>query len=219
MLTACNSAPSLKLAIRMGGVMLCGMLLAACATQPKQVTMSEPTLVSAEPVKLAPSPEAQQQFATAMATLHAGQTEQAKQQLQQLTVAYPDLAAPVLNLGLIELNVQHYDQAIVYFQQALQRDSELAAAHNFLGVCYRNLGKFQEAEAAYQAAIQADANYADAHLNLGVLYDLYLQQPEQALQEYESYQALQSEPDEKVASWIKEVGRRAKRKAAQGASS
>ena len=54
-------------------------------------------------------------------------------------------------------------------------------AGNELGIVERKLGKFAEAEAAYQRTIAAEPNYAPAHLNLGVLYDLYLAQPQKAL--------------------------------------
>ena len=38
--------------------------------------------------------------------------------------------------------------------------------------------------------VQIDPNYAIAYLNLGVLCDLYLQQPQRALEAYERYLAL-----------------------------
>ena len=61
------------------------------------------------------------------------------------------------------------------------------AAFNQLGIVYRKLGRFKEADDAYQRAVQIDPNYAIAYLNLGVLCDLYLQQPQRALEAYERY--------------------------------
>jgi hypothetical protein len=42
-------------------------------------------------------------------------------------------------------------------------------------------------------------------LNLGVLCDLYLQQPERALEAFERYLSLAGTPDEKVSAWVKEL--------------
>lgn len=84
----------------------------------------------------------------------------------------------------------------------------LTNAQNNLGVVYRQLGKFKQAESAYQAALNADPDNAKAHLNLGILYDVYLQQPAQALAQYERYQALSKEKDKEVALWIADLKRR-----------
>jgi tetratricopeptide (TPR) repeat protein len=69
------------------------------------------------------------------------------------------------------------------------------------------LGKFGEAEAAYQHAIAAEPDYAPAHLNLGMLYDLYLAQPQKALDEYERYMAIVGE-NKQVAGWMIELRKR-----------
>lgn len=160
------------------------------------------------PALMAIPAEAQQQFDQALLLIKDGQTAAATRQLQQLAAAYPAFAGPLVNLGLLELKAGRHAAAADLFEQALKRDAGSAAAHNFLGVSYRYLGRFKEAEAAYQAAIAADEQYPAAHLNLGVLYDLYLQQPELALRQYERYQSLLNAPDAKVAGWIKEVGSR-----------
>lgn len=62
-----------------------------------------------------------------------------------------------------------YDQAINYFQRALELKSTYAWAHAHLGASYRDLGNFNEALAALGKAIELDPNYAWAHANLGLL--------------------------------------------------
>ncbi len=79
---------------------------------------------------------------------------------------------------------------------------------NELGITERGLGKFADAEAAYQRAIAADPNYAPAHLNLGVLYDLYLGQPQKALDEFERYIGIAGE-NKQVDGWMVELRKRA----------
>ena len=88
-----------------------------------------------------------------------------------------------------------------------------APAMTGLALAYRNTGRFALAESAYRSALQADPAYAPAMLNLGVLLDLYLQRPAAALEQYLAYQAKLSQPDERVAAWIKEVEIRAGREA------
>jgi len=80
-------------------------------------------------------------------------------------------------------------------------------AGNELGIVERRLGKFAEAEAAYQRTIAAEPNYAPAHLNLGVLYDLYLAQPQKALDEFERYIEIAGE-NKQVAGWVVELRKR-----------
>ena len=53
------------------------------------------------------------------------------------------------------------------------------------------------------------------YLNLGVLCDLYLQQPERALEAYERYLALAATPDEKVNGWVTELKKRLGQRAAR----
>ncbi len=78
-----------------------------------------------------------------------------------------------------------------------------------LGLAYRHTGRFPLAEQAYRSALAADPLYGPALLNLGVLLDIYLQQPGQALAQYETYQSTLVEPDPGVARWIIEVRTRA----------
>jgi tetratricopeptide (TPR) repeat protein len=90
-------------------------------------------------------------------------------------------------------------------QSALERKADSAPAYNQLGIVYRKQGRFKESDEAYTRAVQVDPSYANAYLNLGVLCDLYLQQPQRALEAFERYLSLTSAPDEKVNGWVKEL--------------
>ena len=93
------------------------------------------------------------------------------------------------------------------FKAALERNPNSAVAENELGIAERKLGKFTEAEAAYRRTIATDPNYAAAYLNLGVLYDLYLSEPQKALEQYEHYLTLAGE-NKQVAGWVIELRKR-----------
>ncbi len=83
-----------------------------------------------------------------------------------------------------------------------------AAVQTRLGIVQRLQGRFKEAQATYEQALTSDPNYAPAVLSLGVLYDLYLQDPQRALESYERYQQMSENSDKGVANWIAELKRR-----------
>jgi tetratricopeptide (TPR) repeat protein len=93
------------------------------------------------------------------------------------------------------------------FRQAAAAVPANPVAENELGIVERRLGKFSDAEAAYRMALEAQPDFAPAHLNLGVLYDLYLDQPQQALEQYERYMAIAGD-DKQVAGWVAELRKR-----------
>jgi tetratricopeptide (TPR) repeat protein len=90
---------------------------------------------------------------------------------------------------------------------AVQTNPANLQAGNELGIVERRLGKFADAEAAYQHTIAADPTYAPAHLNLGVLYDLYLAEPQKALDEFERYIELAGQ-NKQVDGWVVELRKR-----------
>ena len=98
-------------------------------------------------------------------------------------------------------------EAETAFNAALARNPSNAVAANELGIALRRQGKFPQAEAAYQRTITADPNYAPAYLNLGVLYDLYLGEPQKALDSFEHYIQLAGE-NKQVAGWVVELRKR-----------
>lgn len=139
--------------------------------------------------------------------MKAGRNTDAELELKQLAVAYPQFAGPEVNLGLLYLRDSRLPEAEAAFNAALERSPTNAVAGNELGIVLRRQGKFAEAEAAYQRTIASDPNYAPAHLNLGVLYDLYLAQPQKALDEFQRYLEIAGE-NKQVAGWVVELRKR-----------
>jgi tetratricopeptide (TPR) repeat protein len=131
----------------------------------------------------------------------------AELEFKQLTVAYPQFAGPQLNLGLMYLHDSRLPEAEAAFKAALQVTPTNPIAGDELGIVERKLGKFADAEAAYLRAIAAEPNYAPAHLNLGVLYDLYLSEPQKALEQFERYIEIAGE-NKQVAGWVIELRKR-----------
>jgi tetratricopeptide (TPR) repeat protein len=147
------------------------------------------------------------QYAEALRLMKSGRNSDAEPELKDLVVGYPQLTGPRLNLGLLYLHDSRLPEAEAALKSVLELKPTDAVAGNGLGIVERKLGKFAEAEAAYQHTIAAEPNYAPAHLNLGVLYDLYLAQPQKALDELERYIEIAGE-NKQVAGWVVELRKR-----------
>jgi tetratricopeptide (TPR) repeat protein len=202
------------------------LLLVACqGGAPKPAPQPQQPVVEAAPqsadettstTEAAPSPEPvlvdfnQQLYERALVELKKGDTEEALTLLTRVSRDAPDKPRLFTNLGLAHFRLQQSERAEQAFLEAVARNPDDAVAHNHLGILQRRKGQFQEALGHYQRAIEIDDDYARAHLNLGILFDLYLQDLEKALQQYQQYQALASEENALVDGWIVDIERRLK---------
>ncbi len=201
------------------------VLLAACQSTPRaEAPVDSPVSPAADshaagatpgtgaPMGAAPSdasiPErAAQQYADALKLMRSGRTGDAELEFKQLALAYPQFSGPDVNLGLIYLQGSRLSDAEAAFKAALDRNPANAMAGNELGIVERKMGKFTEAEVAYQRSIASAPDYAPAYLNLGVLYDLYLSEPQKALDQFEHYLQLAGE-NKQVSGWVVELRKR-----------
>lgn len=196
------------------------LMLAACSSAPEQSAKTNKTATKQEasgdaagaaataPVEEPLPPQAVQQFDQAVVHMSAGDVATAEREFRALADAYPTYSGPLLNLGILQVKAGRFEDAEKTLRGAVERNADNAQAFNQLGIVYRKLGRFKDADSAYQRAVQIDPNYAIAYLNLGVLCDLYLQQPQRALEAYERYLALAGAPDEKVNGWVTELKKR-----------
>lgn len=205
------------------GVALLSLVMSGCGMMPTFGSKSEETTAGA-PAKSskrgkgeeaggavaepALPPQAVQQFDKAVSAMSAGDFAAAEQGFRALATAYPTYSGPLLNLGILHAKAGKLEEAQKEISDAIARNGNNAAAYNQLGIVHRKLGRFKDADEAYSRAVQIDPNYALAYLNLGVLCDLYLQEPERALEAYERYLSLASAPDAKVTAWVTELKKR-----------
>jgi Flp pilus assembly protein TadD len=197
-------------------------LLAACqgvpqpAPQPEPVIVAQPQLPApsaaeaAVPAVAEPIDVNQQRYQQALATLKSGDADRALALLLTLSEDAPDKPYLFTNLGLAYFRLQRAELAEQAFTEAVARNPNDAVAHNHLGILLRRKGQFQDALAQYQRAIEIDADYAGAHLNLGILFDLYLQDLDKALQQYQKYRSLTDAQSAQVDGWIVDIERRLK---------
>ena len=191
---------------------LLGLLLSGCGSAPTDSDSKQEQgaaeAAAGVPAELVLPPEAVQQFDRAVQAMSSGDLATAEQGFRSLATAYPSYSGPLLNLGILHTRAGKLDEAERAIRDAIARNGNNAAAFNQLGIVQRKQGKFQEANDAYTRAVQIDPNYALAWLNLGVLCDLYLQEPQRALEAYERYLSTASSPDAKVNGWVTELKKR-----------
>ena len=144
----------------------------------------------------------------ALAAMESGDWLGAQLELEQLIAEFPVFPGPYVNLAIALRQEARATEAEAALEQALAIAPDHPAANNELGMLARKRGDFAEAEAAYRRAIDSDPGYSLAHYNLGVLLDLYLRRESEALEQYETYQALVPSPDEEVGRWVVDLRRR-----------
>ena len=81
-----------------------------------------------------------------------------------------DVAQSFYRTGLDSLWLGNYDNAVGYFENAVNRNPKLADAWVQVGYCKVKQGKSLEAVKAYQQALQLQPDSADVHNKLGDAY-------------------------------------------------
>ena len=153
------------------------------------------------------SAAARADFDRVVSTMRAGKAVEAQLGFKQLSLQYPQFAAPLVNLAILQRNEGHLEQAEETLKSAVAHERGSAVAWNELGATQRMRGEFKDAASSYEQAIAADPRYAPAWRNLGVLSDLYLGDPGRALTAFEQYRQLTGE-DKPVSGWIAELRQR-----------
>ena len=153
------------------------------------------------------SPAARADFDRVVSYMRAGKAVEAQLGFKQLSLQYPQFAAPLVNVAILQRNAGHLEQAEETLKSAVAHERGSAVAWNELGATQRMRGEFKDAASSYEQAIAADPRYAPAWRNLGVLSDLYLADPGRALTAFEQYRQLTGE-DKPVSGWIAELRQR-----------
>jgi len=111
-------------------------------------------------------------FSLAMAYIKMGHADWARPVLETLAAEQPKQALYPYWLGRLDYDAQHYETAIVHFQQALAIDPGMARAYDNLGLCYFYQNHNTLAIESYTKAIQLEEKTAHpsawSHLNLAI---------------------------------------------------
>jgi Flp pilus assembly protein TadD len=137
--------------------------------------------------------------------------DQAIELLESVVLSSPQLAAAHINLGIAYQRAEDFEKAEAALLLALEANPRHPVAHNELGIVYRRMGQFENARASYEVALKLHPDFHFARKNLGILCDLFLSDPECALEHYELY--YEADPkDEAAEIWIADLRKRAGKK-------
>ncbi|GAA5445289.1 hypothetical protein Misp06_03488 [Microbulbifer sp. NBRC 101763] len=178
------------------------LLFTACAgTQTKTGKISDYSSVKV-------SGSVNRDFERSLEYLAEKRYEPAIELLQSVVEREQRLPAPYINLGIAHYQVGSEKDAETAFLKALELDTKHPVATNELAVLYRKQGRFADARKIYVNALAENPEYLPLIKNLGILCDLYLQDLQCALAQFQQYVQLEPE-DQDVSIWLADLKRRA----------
>lgn len=149
-------------------------------------------------------PELRGKFLEANALLDSKDYDGAINLLKGVVGQSDQFSAPYINLGIAYVRKGDLKNAEVYLQKALEINPNHPVAGNEMGLVYRKTGRFVEARKLYEEILALFPDYLPARKNLGVLCDIYIQDLNCALMNYQEY-LLGKPDDEKVKIWVADV--------------
>lgn len=184
----------------MPGVALAALVLAGCASAPGP---DAERLESLKPTE---------QMQMAMQDHAAGRFDQAAEGFGHAAEALADdpasRAAALSNQGAALIGAGRYQEAVTALEEAKKLTPKEFRIRFNLALAYTKLGRFDQARLAYLAAGQLAPDDADVPYNLGILYEIYLNQPQDALDAYRDYLAKGGPEAARVKAWIAAIEQR-----------
>ena len=135
--------------------------------------------------------------------------------LNEITMASPGYVDAWANLAVVLYGLQRYTDADVAINRALALANDVAELYEIAGLIQVELGHYKAAEAAYQKAVQLKPDCASCHYHLALLFDIYYQDLEGAIAQYQAYLDSIPNTDEDIQAWVDELKRNHARKEMQ----
>ena len=148
--------------------------------------------------------EARGEFERAVVMMNDGNNDKAIELLTKVTERSPGVTAPYINIAMAYMRTGKPEPAEQHLKTALELIPDHPVASNEYGLLLRKGGRFKEAREIYEKSLASFPDYLPVHRNLGILCDLYLNDPECALRQFEIYS--EGMPaDAQVKIWISEL--------------
>jgi len=148
--------------------------------------------------------ECRGEFERAVAMMNDGENDKAIELLTKVIERSPGVTAPYINIAVACMRTGKPDPAEQHLKTALGLVPNHPVASNEYGLLLRKGGRFKEAREIYEKALASFPDYLPLHRNLGVLCDLYLNDPECALKQFEIYsEGMPADAQAKI--WIAEL--------------
>ena len=150
------------------------------------------------------APEVRGEFNQAVMYLNQEKYSEAIKLLLAVAGKTSKFSAPYINLGIAYSRTDELEKAEENFKKALEINANHPVAQNELGLVLRKTGRYVEARQLYETLLTMYPDFLPARKNLGVLCDIYIQDLNCAMVQYEEY--LKGIPeDEKVKIWVADV--------------
>jgi Flp pilus assembly protein TadD len=150
------------------------------------------------------APQIREEFREANMLLKKEEYPEAIRLLKGVIGKTGKFSAPYINLGIAFARTGELEKAEENLKKALELSTNHPVANNELGLVYRQTGRYQEARDLYESLLAVYPDFLPARKNLGVLCDIYIQDLECAMTQYQEY--LKGVPDdEKVTIWVADV--------------
>jgi Flp pilus assembly protein TadD len=147
---------------------------------------------------------ARHDFDQAVERMTSGDFDQAIGLFEGLLESSPQITAPHINVAIAYRHVDQPALAEEHLKTALTLFPGHPVASNEYGLLLRKAGRFDEARVAYEEALSLFPEYFPVRRNLGILCDLYLNDQQCALTQYELYNDARP-GDEQVKLWVSEL--------------
>lgn len=145
------------------------------------------------------------QFNAGLDDMQAKNYLAANQKLSPLAKKYPEYSGILLNLANCKLSLGETNEAELIVNKLNQIGAESPELENLKGLVATKRGQYKNAENFFLTAIKMRNNYASAHFNLALLYDIYYQDIQKAIAEYNQYLSSSNVEDVDTQNWVEEL--------------
>ncbi len=140
-------------------------------------------------------------FDAAIRLLQAGEYDKAIELLEKVKKGSQKNSAPFINIAMAYEKIGKLKKAEENLKQALTINPEHPVANNEYALLYRKTGRYAEARQLYETVVERYPEFMPARKNFGILCELYLDDAQCALAQYEAYSDANPN-DEDVKLWI-----------------
>jgi len=140
-------------------------------------------------------------FDAALLHLQEGRYEKAIELLNKVIRGSHNNSAPYINIAMAYQMIGEMERAEENLKKALEINPDHPVANNEYALLHRRSGRYIEARELYERLLRKYPDFLPARKNLGILCELYLNDAQCALAQYETYLASNPE-DETVKIWI-----------------